>query len=152
MKLARTGIIAAAVLAVATVAFAQEAGFLRHLGARGRSGGRAAPAGGGGGGRGMGGGPMTVKQTATDAHDRATGRERRKSSRSTSSTAARARSRWARWKPRSTAKWDGAKLVITTKSERGEQTQTWSLAGGVLTIERTGAPRPAARRVYKKTT
>ena len=30
---------------------------------------------------------------------------------------------------RSRAKWDGNKLVITTKTEQGEQTQTWSLAG-----------------------
>ena len=39
---------------------------------------------------------------------------------------------------KATAKWDGSKLVITTKTEQGEQVQTWSLAGGVLTIERTG--------------
>ena len=52
---------------------------------------------------------------------------------------------------KASAKWDGNKLVITTKSERGEQTQTWSLAGGVLTIEGTGGRGPS-KRVYKKST
>jgi len=49
------------------------------------------------------------------------------------------------------AKWDGPKLVITTKSDQGEQTQTWSLAGGVLTIDRTGGRGPSSTK-YKKTT
>ena len=49
------------------------------------------------------------------------------------------------------AKWDGSKLVITTKTEQGESTQTWSLAGGVLTIERTGGRGPSTT-TYKKTT
>ena len=31
---------------------------------------------------------------------------------------------------RSTAKWDGGKLVITTKTDNGDQVQTWSLEGG----------------------
>ena len=67
MKRARIGIIATAVLAVATMAFAQRSRTSPAPGRReARSGGRpAAPAGGGGGGGGgMGGGPMTVKQTA----------------------------------------------------------------------------------------
>jgi hypothetical protein len=50
---------------------------------------------------------------------------------------------------KASAKWDVAKLVITTKSERGEQTQTWSLADGMLTIERTGGRGPS-KQVYKK--
>jgi hypothetical protein len=49
------------------------------------------------------------------------------------------------------AKFDGNKLVITTKTDQGEQTQTWSLSGGALTIERTGG-RGAPKTVYKKTT
>ena len=49
------------------------------------------------------------------------------------------------------AKWDGGKLVITTKSERGEQTQTWSLADGKLKIDRTGGRGPSSM-TYKKTT
>jgi len=52
---------------------------------------------------------------------------------------------------KASAKWDGNKLVITTKSERGEQTQTWSLDKGLLTIEGTGGRGPT-KRVYKKTT
>ncbi len=50
-----------------------------------------------------------------------------------------------------TAKWDGSKLVITTKTEQGEQTQTWSLANGVLTIDRTGGRGPSTT-TYKKST
>jgi hypothetical protein len=49
------------------------------------------------------------------------------------------------------AKFDGAKLVITQKTEQGESTQTWSLADGKLTIDRTGGRGPS-KTVYKKTT
>jgi hypothetical protein len=53
----------------------------------------------------------------------------------------------------STAKWDGAALVITTKMDMGngpqESTQKWSLAGNVLTIETTNA-RGTQKMVYKK--
>ena len=50
-----------------------------------------------------------------------------------------------------TAKWDGSKLVITTKTDQGESTQTWSLANGVLTIDRTGGRGPSTT-TYKKST
>jgi hypothetical protein len=50
---------------------------------------------------------------------------------------------------KASAKWDGAKLVLTTKSENGEQTQTWSLANGTLTIDRTGGRGPSTT-TYKK--
>ena len=64
MKRARIGIIATAVLAVATMAFAQKADFSGSWAPEVDP--AAAPAGGGGGGRGGGmAGPMTVKQTAT---------------------------------------------------------------------------------------
>ena len=68
MKRARTGIIATAVLAVATLAFAQaKTDFSGSWAPEVDPAARGAPAGGGGGGgRGMGGGPMTVKQTATE--------------------------------------------------------------------------------------
>jgi hypothetical protein len=49
------------------------------------------------------------------------------------------------------AKWDGSKLVITTKTEQGEGTQTWSLADGKLTIDRTGGRGPS-KTTYKKST
>ncbi len=50
-----------------------------------------------------------------------------------------------------TAKWDGDKLVITTKTDNGEQTATWSLANGVLTVDSTGGRGPSTR-TYKKST
>ena len=64
MKLARVGIIAAAILAVSTVAFAQKPDF---SGTWAPDAAAAPPAGGGGGGQRGGGmaGPMTVKQDAT---------------------------------------------------------------------------------------
>ncbi len=68
MKLARTGIIAAAILSVASVAFAQKTDFSGSWAPEAPAAAPAAGAGGagGGGGRGgMGGGPMVVKQDAT---------------------------------------------------------------------------------------
>ena len=69
MKRARVGIIAAAILAVASVAFAQKPDFSGTWTLDAEASGLAAPAGGGGGGGGRGGGalgngPATVKQTA----------------------------------------------------------------------------------------
>jgi hypothetical protein len=49
------------------------------------------------------------------------------------------------------AKWEGDKLTITTKAGENASTQTWSVAGGMLTIERTGGRGPS-KTVYKKTT
>ena len=52
---------------------------------------------------------------------------------------------------RATAKWDGDKIIITTKTEAGESTQTWSIdSSGDLKIESTGAMGPVTR-TYKKT-
>ena len=67
MKLARTGLIAAAILAVSSVAFAQKPDFSGTW-TPDATAAPAAPAGGGGGGGRGGGmaGPMTVKQTATE--------------------------------------------------------------------------------------
>ncbi len=61
---------------------------------------------------------------------------------------------------KSTAKWDGSKLTIVTKTPAQdgtvrEATQTWSLEGGNLVIEstRTGPNGPVtAKATYKKTT
>jgi hypothetical protein len=54
----------------------------------------------------------------------------------------------------STAKWDGSKLLISTKTTMGDQsfesTQTWSLNAGVLTVETTGGRGGPAKWVYKK--
>jgi hypothetical protein len=147
MKRARIGIIATAVLAVATMAFAQKADFSGSWAPEGDA--AAAPAGGGGGGRG-GGGPMTVKQTATELTI-----ERQGPNGATSQVykldGTESKITMGQMEATATAKWDGSKLVITTKSERGEQTQTWSLAAGVLTIDRTGGRGPSSTK-YKKTT
>ena len=110
----------------------------------------AAPAGGGGGGRG-GGGPMTVKQTATELSiERSMGGNAVTTTYKldgTETDVPMGRGGTAK----ASAKWDGAKLVITTKSENGETTQTWSLADGKLKIDRTGGRGPSST-TYKKTT
>ncbi len=111
----------------------------------------AAPAGGGGG-RGGGGGPMTVMQTATELSIERAGRGGGAPTVTTykldgTETEVAMRGGTAK----ASAKWDGAKLVITTKSEQGEQKQTWSLADGKLTIERDTQNGPQ-KTVYKKTT
>jgi hypothetical protein len=151
MKRARTGIIATAVLAVATMAFAQaKTDFSGSWAPEADPAAAAAPAGGGGGGRGMGGGPMTVKQTATELTI-----ERQGPNGAVSTVykldGTESKISMGQMEATATAKFDGPKLVITTKSERGEQTQTWSLAGGVLTIDRTGGRGPSSTK-YKKTT
>ena len=107
----------------------------------------AAPAGGGG--RGMGG-PMTVKQTATELSIERQGRQGAvttvyKLDGSETEVA------MGQMTAKASAKWDGNKLVITTKSDMGEQTQTWSLADGKLTVDRTGGRGPSST-TYKKTT
>ena len=61
-----------------------------------------------------------------------------------------------KWKVKAPGGWSspivaGDKLVITTKFGENENVQTWSLAGGVLTIERTGGRGPS-KTTYKKTT
>jgi len=112
----------------------------------------APPAGGGGGGRG-GGGPMTVKQTATELSIERAGRgggapvTTTYKLDGTETDVPMGRGGTAK----ASVKWDGAKLVITTKSENGEQKQTWSLADGKLTVERDTQNGPV-KTVYKKTT
>jgi len=112
----------------------------------------AAPAGGGGGGgRGMGGGPMTVTQSATELKVERQGRNGAtttvyKLDGSEFEVAGRGGAMM-----KATAKWDGSKLVITTKSDQGESKQTWSLADGKLSIERD-TPNGPMKTTYKKTT
>jgi hypothetical protein len=149
MKRARTGIIATAVLAVATMAFAQAKTDFSGSWAPEADPAAAAPAGGGGG-RGMGGGPMTVKQTATELTIERTG-PNGSVSQVYKLDGSESKIAMGQMEATATAKWDGDKLVITTKSERGEQSQTWSLANGVLTIDRTGGRGPSSTK-YKKTT
>ena len=54
----------------------------------------------------------------------------------------------------SSAKWDGPRLTIVTKTEMDgqvarESTQVWSIEGSTLTVEATNA-RGTQKRVYKK--
>jgi hypothetical protein len=111
-----------------------------------------APAGGGGGGggRGMGGGPMTVTQSATELKV-----ERQGPNGAVTQVykldGSESDMQMGQMTAKVSAKWDAGKLVITTKSERGESTQTWSLADGKLKIDRTGGRGPSST-TYKKTT
>lgn len=102
---------------------------------------------GGGGGRG-GGGPMTVTQNdKTLTVERTTQAGTTKTVYNLDGTESKnempGRGGGAPTTQTSTAKWDGAKLVITTKFEGAngpvEQVQTWSMtADGSLQIERPG--------------
>lgn len=165
MKRARVGIIAAAIVAVASVAFAQKPDFsgtwTLDPEASGMAAGGGAP-GGGGGGRGggaLGNGPSTVKQTADALTiDRTMGDNKVTVTYKLDGTESKNTMMGRGGTPMETtsvAKFDGTKLVITTKQDMGgqvvETTQTWSLAGNVLTVESTGGRGPA-KRVYKKTT
>ena len=155
MKLARVGVIAAAVLAVATVAWAQKADFSGTWTLDPAS----APAAGGGGGGGRGGGRGglgpggTVKQTATDLTVERTMGDNKvtmtyKLDGSVSKNQQMGRG-GEMMEAASTAKWDGNKLVITTKVGENESTQVWAVEGSTLTIETTNA-RGTQKMVYKK--
>ena len=155
MRLARVGVIAAAVLAVATVAWAQKADFSGTWTLDPAS--AAAPAGGGGGGRGGGRGGLgpgaTVKQTAdaltierTMGDQKVTTTYKLDGSESKNTMMGRG---GESMEMVSTAKWDGPKLVITTKNPNGESTQVWEVNGSTLTIETTNA-RGTQKMTYKK--
>jgi hypothetical protein len=163
MKRVRVGVLAATVLAVAALAYAQKPDFsgawtLDRDASQMRGGG--APGGGGGGGGRMGAmmGPMTVKQTGdTLVIERQMGDNKMTMTYKLDGTESTntMMSRGGQVEAKSTAKWDGNKLVISTKRDMGGQTvetvETWSLADGVLTIDSTGGRGPS-KRVYKKTT
>lgn len=143
MKRARIGLVGAAVLAVATLAWAQakpdfSGTWTPEPAAEGT---------GGGGGRGMAG-PMTVKQTGDTLTIERAGRGGNTMTQTYKLDGSETDITMGQMTAKASAKWDGDKLVITTKSERGEQTQIWSLADGMLTVERTGAR--ASKTVYKK--
>ena len=164
MKLARVGIVAAAVLAMSSVAFAQKPDFSGTW-TPDAAAAPAAPAGTGGGQR-MGGGPtpMTVKQDATTLTVETTRGETKMTTvykldgTESVNKMTMGRGENAREvESKSTAKWDGTKLVIST-TRPGQDgapqttTQTWSLEGGNLTIERPGRDGAVQKTVYKKTT
>jgi len=165
MKLARVGVIAAAVLAVATLAWAQKPDFsgtwtLDPAASEGGAGG-APGGGGGGGGRGGGRGGLgqggTVKQTAdaltverTMGENKVTSTYKLDGSESKNTMMGRG---GQSVESVSTAKFDGQALVITTKMDMGngpqESTQKWTVSGSTLTIETTNA-RGTQKMVYKK--
>jgi hypothetical protein len=165
MKRATVGMIATAVLAVATMAFAQAkpdfsgtwtpdaAAAPAGTGGTAPAGGGAPPAGGGGGamggGRG-GGGPMTIKQTADTLTIQTEGRNGPQT-RTYKLDGSETEITMGQMTGKASAKWDGSKLVITTKTDQGEQVQTLSIDGGTLTIDRTGGRGPS-KTTYKKTT
>ena len=153
MKLARMGSMAAAILAVATVAWAQKPDFSGTWTLDPAS----APAGGGRGGGALGNGPATVKQTADALTIERTfdgakitltykldGSESRNVMMGPGGQQA---------DTLSIAKWDGPKLTILTKQEMDgkltESTQVWTVDGSTLTVESTNA-RGTQKRVYKK--
>jgi hypothetical protein len=102
-----------------------------------------------GGGRGMNA-PITVKQTADSITIERQGRQGTMSQ-SYKLDGSETEITMGQMTAKASAKWDGNNLVITTKTDNGEQTQTWSMADGKLTIERTGG-RGAGKTTYKKTT
>jgi hypothetical protein len=162
MKVARVGIIAAAILAVATMAWAQKPDFSGTWTLDPAASG--APAGGGGGGGGRGGrggilgmGPTTVKQTATEltvestmGDNKVTRTYKLDGTESKNTVMGRGGNQMEQL---SVAKWDGARLNIVTKSTFNDQTfettEVWSVDGSTLTVESTNA-RGTQKRVYKK--
>jgi hypothetical protein len=152
MKRARVGIVGVAALAVATVAWAQKPDFSGTWQLDPEQ----SQMGGGGGARGGGGmAQMTVKQTADTLTIERQGRGGTQTityKLDGSETKSTMQGRGGETMEQShTAKWDGSKLVIVTKTGDMEATQTWALANGTLTIERTGGRGPS-KAVYKKTT
>ena len=125
----------------------------------------AAPAGGGGGGgRGMAPGPMTVTQKGDTLTIERTMGENKVSSvykLDGSESVNKQMGRGGEIETKSTAKWDGSKLTIVTKTPAQdgtvrEATQTWSLEGGNLVIDATRPGRDGSpmttKTTYKKTT
>jgi hypothetical protein len=162
MKLARVGVIAAAILAVSSVAFAQKPDFSGTWTPDAAAAPATAPTTGGAGQRGGGmGGPMTVKQDATSLSIERTRGENKVVTTyklDGSETVAKQTGRGgAEIEVKTSAKWDGNKLVLTTTQPGRENapmttTQTWSLEGGNLVIERAGQDGAAIKTTYKKTT
>ena len=146
MKVARVGVIAAAILAVATLAWAQKPDFsgtwtldpqASGVAAGGGAPGGGAPGGGapggggGGGGRGgrggiLGMGPAVVKHTATELTVEVTGQDGTKSTRTykldgTESKNSMMGRGGQMMEATSTAKMDGQKLTIVTKQMMVDQ-------------------------------
>ncbi len=120
--------------------------------------------GGGGGGRGMAAGPMTVTQKGDSLTIERTMGENKVSSvykLDGTESVNKQMGRGGEVEVKSTAKWDGSKLTIVSKqpAQDGtvrESSQTWSLEGGNLVVERTQQGRDGApmtnKVTYKKST
>ncbi len=143
------GLTAVIVVALAVAGFAQKPDFSGTWTPEPNPAAAAGGGGGGGGGGRGGGGPMTVKQTTTELSI-----ERNMGGNAVTTTykldgtetevpAGRGGT------AKATAKFDGNKLVITTKTDQGEQTQTWSLDAGKLKIDRTGGRGPSSTTYTK---
>jgi hypothetical protein len=141
------GLTAVLVVALAVAGFAQKPDFSGTWTPEPNPAAAAGGGGGGGGGRG-GGGPMTVKQTATDITVETQGRNGPQS-RTYKLDGSESEMQMGQMTAKVSAKLDGNKLVITTKTDQGEQTQTWSLDGGKLTIARTGGRGPSSTTYTK---
>jgi hypothetical protein len=138
------GLTAVLVVALAVAGFAQKPDFSGTWTPEPNP---AAAAGGGGGGRG-GGGPMTVKQSATELSVETQGRNGPQT-RTYKLDGSETDVQMGQMTAKVSAKWDGSKLVITTKTDQGEQTATWSLADGKLKIDRTGGRGPSSTTYTK---
>jgi hypothetical protein len=114
------------------------------------AGGAAAGGGGGGGGRGGGGGgPMTITQDAkTLTIERMGQNGATKTVYNLDGSPSKNPGRGGA-EQESMAKWDGAKLVITTKGANGDTVQTWYMEGANLVSERQGQNGPM-KTYYKK--
>jgi hypothetical protein len=144
----KLGLTAALVVALAVAGYAQKPDFSGTWTPE-PSADAAAGGGGGGGGRGMGG-PMTVTQSATELKVERQGRNGAVTT-VYKLDGSETEVTMGQMTAKVSAKWDGSKLVITTKTDQGDQTQTWSLAEGKLKIDRTGG-RGAGSTTYKKST
>jgi hypothetical protein len=156
MKLARVGMIAAVILAVATAAWAQKPDFSGTWTLDPSS----TQAGGGndgGGGSALGNGLATVKQTAeTLTIQRTMGGDPVTLTYQLDGTGSRNTLEGGDGQPVdsfSIVKWDGPRLTIVTKQESDgklvEGTQVWTVAGNTLTVEIASA-RGTQKRIYKK--
>jgi hypothetical protein len=145
----KLGLTAALVVALAVAGYAQKPDFSGTWTPEPAADAAAAPAGGGGGGRGMGG-PMTVTQSATELKIERQGRNGAQTT-TYKLDGSESDVQMGQMTAKASAKWDGSKLVITTKTDQGESTQTWSLADGKLKIDRTGGRGPSST-TYKKST
>jgi hypothetical protein len=153
MKLARMGLIAAAIVAAATAAWAQKPDFTGTWTLDPAS----APAAAGEGGSALGNGPATVKQTADALSiERTMGEATVTLTYKLDGTESRNMMMGSGGQPAdslSTARWDGPRLTIVTKQEMDgqvtEYNQVWTAEGSTLTVETTTS-RGTQKRVYKK--